>query len=307
MSVFSIISPLILITLCGYVSGKYKWLTKDQLDGISKLTFYGFIPTYLFYQMAKADINSQLSFSLFATFYIPVLICYGIAFFINYFFHHKDKKSPASSAVFGLNASYSNNIIVGLPVLLLAIGEQVLPIVFVIVTFHSAMLFGITGALAATSDGFKWRNFIIQNLKNPLIIGILSGLTVNILGITLSSIVDNSLLLFSKPAVTLALFVLGSSIAFYRITDDKRYTILATLIKILLLPIIVFIAATFIFNLPALTTKVLVLLSACPTGVNAYLIAKNYDYHQSTVASTVVVSTVLSAFTIPLWLLFLNV
>ncbi len=44
------------------------------------------------------------------------------------------------------------------------------------------------------------------------------------------------------------------------------------------------------------------MLSACPTGVNAYLVAATHQQHQETVAGTIVVSTLISIITIPLWL-----
>lgn len=306
MSILTIISPLILIVLAGFITAKKSWLSKGQLDGISKLTFLGFIPSFLFYQMANADLSSQLDSKLFAAFYLPVLICYALGFIANYFFHHKHQQHIGASAVFALNASYSNNIIVGLPVLLLAVGETALPIIFIIVTFHSAMLFGITGALAANNGGFNLSNFITQNLKNPLIIGILSGLLFNISGLTLPDVIDQSLQLFSKPAVTLALFVLGASISFYKINQDKRFIACASALKLIILPSLVYLFASQVFFLAPLIVKVLVILSACPVGVNAYLIAKNYQFHQETVASSVVISTILSAITIPLWLTFLS-
>ena len=64
-------------------------------------------------------------------------------------------------------------------------------------------------------------------------------------------------------------------------------------------------ASRFIFNLEPLVVTVLVILSACPTGVNAYLIAANHQQHQETIAGTVVLSTLISVITIPLWLSFI--
>ena len=46
----------------------------------------------------------------------------------------------------------------------------------------------------------------------------------------------------------------------------------------------------------------LVILSASPTGVNAYLVAKQQAKHQETIAGTVVTTTLLSIITLPLWL-----
>lgn len=324
MNIITIITPLILVALLGFICTKSRWLSREQLNTLSKFTFSISIPAFLFYQMAKADLSSQVSPQLFLAFYLPVLICYIIAWLISYYFstYKVDKKNEpsshknsAASAVFALSASYSNTIIVGLPVLLAAIGEQVIGIVFLIVTFHSALLFALTAILAAKNTDKKqekdknkflyWFSFIKHTLNNPFIISILSGLLINVLGLSLPLFLQESLALIGKPAITLALFILGGSLAFYQVNQALKFISIACVSKLILLPSLVFITTHYIFNLQPLISTVLVILSACPTGVNAYSIAVTHQQHQQDVAGTVVVSTLLSAITIPLWLSFI--
>jgi len=260
------------------------------------------IPAFLFYQMANAEFSSNVNWRLFTAFYLPVLACYLLSFCINYFFHSKHSQDSAASAVFALAASYSNTVIVGLPVLLLLLGEQVIGILFLVITFHSALLFGITSAFAAKGEQFEWRKFLLQTFNNPLIIAILGGLAFNLFAIEIPSIIANSLELLGKPAISLALFVLGGSLAFYHIKSELRFIIIASINKLLLLPTIVFGLATYVFALDHFVVTILVVITACPIGVNAYLISLQQNKHQETVAGSVVVSTLLSVLTIPLWL-----
>ncbi|MFT7567578.1 MAG: malonate transporter, partial [Pseudoalteromonas distincta] len=51
--------------------------------------------------------------------------------------------------------------------------------------------------------------------------------------------------------------------------------------------------------------NVLVLLSASPVGVNAYLIACQLKQHQATLAGTVVLSTILCMLSFSFWLAIL--
>lgn len=320
MNIFSIISPLIVVAVIGYLCTKTKWLSRGQLDALSKFTFSISIPAFLFYQMTKADFSQQLSPDLFTAFYLPVLTCYLIAWLISYLFYkgkqlnnsdNSTKNNHAASAVFALGSSYSNTIIVGLPVLLAALGEQVIGIIFLIITFHSAMLFALTSVIATktkSKDGakkFNWLTFTKQTFNNPLIISILSGLIVNILGIRLPDFLQDSLVLISKPAIALALFILGASLAFYQIRQNLTFISIACFSKLVLLPTLVFLASQYIFQLDPLVVSVLVVLSACPTGVNAYLVAASHQQLQQTVAGTVMLSTLLSIITIPLWLSFM--
>ncbi|WDE10665.1 AEC family transporter [Thalassomonas haliotis] len=329
MNILSVIAPLILVALLGFVLCKSNKLNKSQLDALSKFTFFYSIPAFLFYQMANADFSGMMDPKFFAGFYLPLLCCYLLAGLGNYFFHKKYRKNYPASAVFALGASYSNTVIVGLPVLLMVIGEQVVALVFLIITFHSTLLFGLTSAIAArgqapeqtgsentsadTSPGsapkrnnFDWQGFFKQTFNNPLIISILSGLVFNLLAIPLPGVILDALVLLGKPAITLALFILGASLAYYRVRNEINFIMLASIFKLLVLPGLVYVAALYLFRLEPMIITVLVILSASPIGVNAYLIAKMQEVHQETLAGAVVVSTVMSVFTIPAWLWLLG-
>ena len=300
--------PLILVALLGFFCAKSQWLNRSQIDALSKFTFYLSIPAFLFYQIAQANFSEQISLTLFASFYLPVLCCYGIAWLSHYFFiERKNPSSASGSAIFSLGASYSNTVIIGLPILLTLFGEQVLGIIFLIITFHSALLFTLTSAIASFSansrKSFNGKEIIQQNLKNPLVVSISTGLVVNLLGIELPSVLANSLILLGKPAIALALFILGASLAYYQVRDKLFSIGIASLSKLVLLPTLVLLTSQVLFQLSPLSVTVLVILSACPTGVNAYLIAKAHQQEQQTVAGTVVVTTLLSMITIPFWLL----
>ena len=223
----------------------------------------------------------------------------------NFYFHQKLSGNPPASAVYGLAASYSNNVIVGMPVALMVLGEHVLPTIFLVVSLHSALLFGLTGILASKSGQFNWRNFLKQTFYNPFLIAIITGFLINLAGLTLPNIVNDSLLLLGRPAITLALFLLGASLAFYHIRSEIKFILSASILKLVLFPLLVFVVCYHVMQLPAIVSAALVILSASPTGVNSYLIAKQHNKHQETVAGIVVVTTVLSMITLPflLWLL----
>ncbi len=315
MNIISVISPLIFIAYLGFLCAKSQWLNKNQLNGISKLTFNLCIPVFLFSKMATANFNQQLELSFFLSFYIPVLLCYFFAWFINQFFHPRYNHNYQASAVFALGSSYSNNVIIGLPILMMIYGEKVVVLIFAIVIFHSALLFTLTALLAAkktkvtqTTESVKdnHKNILLQTFKNPLLVGIIMGVLVNVSTLTLPKFMTESLLLLGKPAITFALFVLGASLTFYRVKIELTFVVISTAIKLILLPSLVFLTANYGFHLDKLSLNVLVILSACPTGVNAYLMAQNFNKHQETVASTVMVTTILAILSLSFWLWWLN-
>lgn len=301
MDIFTLISPLIIVGFIGFVLAKSGWFNKAQVDSLTKFTFNLAIPAFLFQQLANADM-SKIDLNIYSAFYLPLLLVYALAWAINYYFHKHLQHDLPASAVYAFGAGYSNNVIVGMPVALMVLGEQVLPTIFLVISLHSALLIGITSVLAVNIAEFKWRVFLKQTFSNPLLIAITSGFIINLLAIKLPTIVNNSLLLLGKPAITLALFLLGASLAFYKIRSEVKFIVTACVIKLLLLPSIILLTSHFIFQFSAITTMTLVILSASPTGVNAYLIAKQHGKHQETIAGIVVVTTLMSIISIPLWI-----
>jgi malonate transporter len=301
MAIFTLISPLIMVGLLGFILAKSNWFNKDQVDALSKFTFNIAIPAFLFQQLANADM-STINLNIYSAFYLPLLLVYGLAWTINYYFHQHLKRDLPASAVYAFGASYSNNVIVGMPIALMVLGEQVLPTIFLVISLHSALLIGITSLLAINIKQFNWWIFLKQTFYNPLLIAITGGFIVNLMTIKLPVIVNNSLLLLGKPAITLALFLLGASLAFYKIRNEVKFIVTASLIKLVLLPTLILLTSHFIFQFSSLTTMTLVILSASPTGVNAYLIAKQHAKHQETIAGIVVITTLMSIVSIPLWI-----
>jgi malonate transporter len=301
MAIFTLISPLIMVGLLGFILAKSNWFNKGQVDTLSKFTFNIAIPAFLFQQLANADM-STINLNIYSAFYLPLLLVYGLAWTINYYFHQHLKRDLPASAVYAFGASYSNNVIVGMPIALMVLGEQVLPTIFLVISLHSALLIGITSILAVNIKQFKWWMFLKQTFYNPLLIAITGGFIINLMTIKLPIIVNNSLLLLGKPAITLALFLLGASLAFYKIRNEVKFIVTASLLKLVLLPTLILLTSHFIFQFSALTTMTLVILSASPTGVNAYLIAKQHAKHQETIAGIVVITTLMSIVSIPLWI-----
>ena len=303
MHIFSIIFPLVFIVLCGYLSSRSTFLSESHVAGLSKFTFYISVPAFLFLNMSNANLQGSVSLNGFLSFYIPVLFIFSFALVIDRFYLSKNRGYERNS-VFALGSSYSNTVLVGLPIIIAALGEQMMGIVFMIITFHSALLFTLTFLISAKGNNtaFSWPKFSKNMLLNPVVLSISCGIAVNLSGFALFDDVKSGLLLLGQPALPCALFVLGANLAFYKVAENWRGAIIASILKLFILPSLVLLVGKTVFQLEPALLNVLVLLSASPLGVNAYLIACQIKQHQATLASTVVISTVLSVFSFTFWL-----
>jgi predicted permease len=77
-------------------------------------------------------------------------------------------------------------------------------------------------------------------------------------------------------------------------------------LKLVVAPILTFVLIIYVFVLDPFWAKAATLLSAMPSGANAYVVAQQYKAHVETVSTTVVVSTGVSVVTISILLVWLG-
>lgn len=302
---FASLFPLVVLVVLGYLAIRSGRVSQSTISELSKITFSWLFPLFLFINIAQANLSGALSYSVFLTFYGAVFITFLFTYLVS---PRVFKKVNASRAVFALGSTYSNTVIVGLPILISLISPNVTALVFLIISFHSAMLFAATSFFTSVSNNktFDVKSFLLELCKNPLLVGIYAGLLMNLTGIELPNFISSSLHLMTKPALTLALFILGANLYQYRLVGNYGQIAIASMIKLILLPLFTLFLAHEMFQLSQDVVLILVVLTACPTGVNAYIVACQQNQGQSVVAGTVVMSTLLSVITIPAWLLILE-
>ncbi|MBQ0742831.1 MAG: AEC family transporter [Pseudomonas sp.] len=301
MVVIHALIPVFGLILLGYLLGWRRWVPSDAGGSLNAVTFKLFMPVLLFSGLAKADLGQALSPLLVLVYFLPALAVFSVVNLIM----HRRLGHPTSM---GLAASYSNNVLVGIPVVTLVLGPDHLVYLFAILIFHSLVLFtaqSLYNAFWAKEDGkgFDLRS-TLRSLANPLIIGLLLGALLNLSGWQVPAPLWKAVEWLASAALPCALLVLGLSLSHYRLHLSASMSLL-TLSKLVLFPIGVLIAGIATPGLEPEARTVLVIMAACPTGVN--VLAFHMGQQDNRIISSVIfMSTLLSAVTLPLWLVLLG-
>lgn len=301
MQPISILFPFVFVVFSGFICAKLNWFSEPQIHGLRKFFFNIAIPLFLFLSMYQADLDKALSTTVMASFYLPVILCYVCTLLLCKVLC---KKPLVDSAVLALGGTYSNTVLVGLPLIMASLGPHYGAMVFMIITFHSALLFSLT-FLISSAQHTRLKLVIKPLLLNPIVISITGGLITNLLSVPIPSIALTSLSLLSDPAISGALFVLGAGLTQYPIRQAWKTALMISLAKLIVLPIAVFSFAKWGLMLNELEVTVVTLMSASPLGVNAYLVARQLNTQQGALASSVALSTLLSVITLSIWLTLL--
>lgn len=298
MSPLTNLLPLVLIGLAGFFAAKVKLLDQGQTDALSKVCFTLLIPIFLFNSTYHADLSEQISVSWFLSFYLPVaflmLLVYG-------WHRFRLKASASQSAIAALVASYSNTVIVAIPILNSLFSPEIAARAFVLIAFHGAIVFTLT-------EGFIHQfklNTLLHGFKNPVVMSILAGLLCNLMAVPLPELLIQPMTQLSKGAIPLALLALGAAMAFMPIRGNRTHSFSLSLVKLFLLPTLVYISSAYLFGLTEAQVIIVVLLSASPTAAVSFLLAVRHNSYQEVAGSTVVLSTLLALVSHLFWLTIL--
>jgi malonate transporter len=289
------ILPIFALVLLGYLLGWRQWLSAESAAGLANITFKLFMPTLLFAGIAKAPLADGLSPMLLLAYYLPVLLVFAL---VNLIVH----RQRGTATPLGLVAAFSNNVLVGIPLVTTLMGSAGLVYVFAILVFHSLTLFSLHSFYAAFGSPERVdARGLLKNLANPMIVGLLLGALLNVSEVSLPEPLWRMFTWLAQAALPCALIVLGVSLSRYRLRPS-RMVLGLTLAKLVLFPAMVWWLSTQLPGLSDAARTVLVLLAACPSGVNVLAFAKNPEDTRS-VSSAVFLSTVLAALTLPMWML----
>lgn len=299
MSVVDALIPIFALIAIGYLLGWRRWLPTEAGTALAAITFKLFMPVLLFAGLARADLSEGLSPMLLVAYFAPALLVFILINVVA----HRSQGRPTSM---GLAASYSNNVLVGIPLVSLLLGTDKLVYLFAVLVFHSLILFTLQSLYIALFSGqgerLSWRQ-TLSSLTNPIIVGLLLGATLNLSGLALPAAVWRTVDWLAAASLPCALLVLGMSLAHYRLYLSRAMLSL-TLAKLLAFPLLVM-GFTSLLPLNPEARTVLVLMAACPTGVNVLAYAMGQEDNRI-ISSVIFLSTLLAAFSMPLWLLLLS-
>jgi len=294
-------APLFVLVLAGYLLAASGRWPKRASDALSKFVFAVAVPALLFSLMSDFSKLPPVDARLLIAFFGGCLIVFGLGRAIGFWLFRLD---GVQQSVFALGGIFANNVLLGVPIARASLGEAAMPSVALVLVFNSLTLWTLVtvsvewarhGELSLRGFGATLRSV----LANPIVASVLAGAAFGMTGLPLPELVGAPLALLGGSAVPLSLIVLGMGLAEYGIRAGWREAAAITAIKLVAQPLVVW-ALAWLLGLPPVETQAVVLLSSLAVGVNVYLMAREFDTLQGPVATSMVLSTALSALTVPL-------
>jgi len=154
---------------------------------------------------------------------------------------------------------------------------------------------------AGTLGGASLGKSAMALMKNPLILGCLVGIGLNLSGIGLPGWSQDTVELLGRAALPLGLVAVGVALRPAALLRVDRGVLATNSVKLLLMPALVLILA-WALQLDPVSRDVALLFAALPTATSAYILARQLGGDAELMAAIITGQTLLAMLTLPLWL-----
>lgn len=303
----SLAAPLFVLVFVGYGLMRVLGWPKSMSENLTRFVFTVALPAMLFRLMSDFSQLPPVDARLLLAFFGGCLIVFIIGRLVAWKLFGLD---GVAQSVFALGGVFSNNVMLGLPLAKVALGEAAVPSVALVLVFNALILWTLVTVSVewARHGSFSARGFAQTAravLTNPIVAAILSGSLFGVSGLPLPLLIDAPLAMIGQAAAPLALVALGMGLAEYGVRDGWRLSLAISALKLLVQPLVVWLLARLL-GLPMLETQVVVLLASIAVGANVYLMSRQFQSLEGPVASSLLLSTGLAALTTPLVLTLLQ-
>ena len=303
IEVLQITAPIFIVIAIGFLIRKINLINDKGVELLNRLAYNIGLPALFFLNITEYRLSEIFDLDI-----IKVIYCaYGISFVMLFLLSFFIKRSRRTRGAFIAASFRSNMAFMGLPIIWAAYGSLALGRASLVIAFL------VPVNIIATVLIFKFFNrgeerlnpkkIIIGFATDPIIIATMLGLFFSYFGLGLPGFIHSSMDIMSGMAVAVALLSIGASFKLSHLKDDYKIVSYMSFNKLIFMPSIVFLLATYVFKIDIFDRNVIVVLFAAPLAVAAYIMAKELRSNHSLIASALIFTTIISALTLSGWLL----
>ena len=312
--VLSALLPVVALIAFGVLIGRTGWVAPRLYKLLSDLAFTVLTPALLFRTMSTIHLE-QLDLKPAAAYILTLVLVFGGMLLW--------RGVNRSAAVLALAVTYSNAVMIGIPLVTLAFGDAGLVTLLTLIPVHSLLLLTTATLVlefalaheqhAALSAGPAASGRILRvtgqalrkSLLHPVPLPILAGLLFASTGLQLPGVVDSALHAIGSLFGPLSLALVGMTLAGSAMRTHWRGALWLAGLKNLAVPALAALLGIAL-GLRGVPLSVLVVTAGLPIGANVFVFSRRYGVAQELTTAAVATSTVLAAFTVSITLLLLG-
>lgn len=287
------IFPILALVVSGYAFRKTGFLGGEFWQSAESLAYFILFPALLVHRLSSADFSQFNIMQLLVILLIYFFLLTAFTWWVN----AKWLSLPNQSWTSFLQGSIRFNTFVVLALTdklfgpqLFALSALLLGLSISIVNMITVISFNMAGKLTVDKIG---TNFI----KNPLILACLIGISLNAAKIELPVFITGTLATLAPAALPVAILAVGAGLKIRSLSRITSPIICATVIKLVLSPIIMALLCLVLIH-EQLLTKLLIIFACVPTASSAYILSRKLKGNAELMATIITFETITSLLSI---------
>lgn len=308
MAIMEVINSLCMIFIMiipGIIFRKKGLIDSNQSKGISTVVVNLTWPCLVIDAMQVKF--SQEIFKRSQYIFVIVLLVFAIAFIVGFLLVKMLKIKREQGGIFAFMLVFANTGFIGIPVINALYGKEAVFYASIIEMVNDIMLFTVGVMLIQLSAGIKTK-ISFKEFLTPGMIGVVIGYVMFLCNFQLPGFLGHSVNIIGAATTPLTMFVIGIQIGELKIKDllGNVSIYVMSFVKLLIIPIIALLIMRFIFDDTSLLAKVLIISFAMPVAACTTIFSQQYNADVSFATKGVLLSTVLSVATIPIFVMILK-
>jgi predicted permease len=304
LPVLETLTPVMFTIFLGAILAHKNFYSDIFLSDLNALVFWVGLPAIIFNCLANTTSIPDNMLSGFGIFLLSgslvTVVAFGAVKFLNV---DRFKVGPFVQGSFRGNLAF-----IAIPIVMFAMRDhddldEALSMVILIIApamiYYNVISVCILVRSNASKGEASIKKMISSILRNPLILSSVLGMVVLSLNIRLPGVVSNTLTYIGSISGPAALFCVGGALASAKLKGQWHLALLASGLKVLLLPILTY-GICEIVDFDPLLTFVLLVMTASPTAVASYVLVKAMKGDEELASSIIVISTLLSVLSLSL-------
>lgn len=282
LQILNIVFPIFFIVLVGFL---YARRHAPDMTAANHLNLGIFVPALIFDVVSRKDFDLLAYQGLVWGGLIVVLGSGLLAWPVAKWFKFDFK-------TFGPPMMFSNSGNTGLPLAMLAFGEQILPAAIVLFLIENSLHFSLGVRMINSSAS------LIDLLKVPMLVATFAGLAVGFMDISIPQFVRFPIEMLGQIAIPLMLLSLGVRLTTANLKDWRMGAVGAVVCPVTGV-ILAYISGKML-GLSEAHFNLLLVFGILPPAVLNFMVAERYNQDPKQVASIVILGNLASLITIPL-------
>ena len=292
--------PMFCLMFIGVLVHKYQLLSDLELVHLNRMVFRVFFSVMMFYNLYTTNLGTTFRPRLMLFAVGALAVVYVVSFAFVWLTEKQDRRRGAM-----IQAIYrSNFVLMGIPLVANIFGDENIAVttmmIAVIVPIYNVL--GVFTLETFRGGKFNLGHILLGVLKNPMILGALTGAAFLLLGIPIPKPVLKPLAQITAATTPLALIVLGASFRLGSTKEHLHQLVACVAARLFIIPAVVLSIAVWL-GFRGIEFVTLISIFCTPCAVAGYAMAQQMDSDSDLAGNCVVFTSGLSCVTIFCWIL----